>query len=346
MKKKSIWALVVMLAAILLCATCSAEKPLPRVRFFMTEYVGHVGLTTNVLVDCLNPGNAAGKGEVFELRSGNRVLATAEWNDLSRRLTFRLQVDETMLGGHDLTIWYKGRQVSENGAYAAFSDLSVPRITRLEPSEPAIALTIVCGGGNSMMLDDILAVLDKYDVKCTFFFNGLYLEANVEDARRIVAAGHEIGSHGYQHVHMTQMRDFTVMRNVITRMNRITEELLGVRPRLFRAPYSDTNEYVTALARAEGMEDVMWNIDSQDWKEEHRGKPNAIYIRVTDWHLVNGSVIQFHLDGNHTAEVLDRAIPYYQDVCGYRVVTVGELMALSGRELPPLPENEQPEQAQ
>ena len=128
------------------------------------------------------------------------------------------------------------------------------------------------------------------------------------------------------------------MRNELTRMNRRCEELLGVRPRLYRPPFSETDTTVTTLCRAEGMEEILWNIDSRDWSADYAGKPEQLVSRVTDKSLVSGSVIQFHLDGYHTAEVLDQVIPYYLNECGYQVVTVGELMELSGRELPPLPD--------
>ncbi len=68
------------------------------------------------------------------------------------------------------------------------------------------------------------------------------------------------------------------------------------------------------------------------------GFPRGILWRVTSDLVVSGSVIQFHVNGHFTADVLDQAIPIWQEKFGYRVVTVSELMQLSGRELPPLPE--------
>ena len=75
-------------------------------------------------------------------------------------------------------------------------------------------------------------------------------------------------------------------------------------------------------------------------------KPQQIVKRVTGKDAVSGSVIQFHLNGYGTPDVLDQVIPYYQQECGYQVVTVSELLALSGRELPPLPDIEQTEEVE
>lgn len=316
-----------------------AEPETPRVEFYIRDYIGHIGRETTVVLICRTPGRVPKDMNAFELRNQRgEVLATATWRDLRNRLTIRFTVPESALGANELSLWWNGVDVTAEHAYAAFSDLNVPRVTQLEPEIPAIALTIVCGGGNGQDVDEILAVLDRHGVKCTFFLGGGWLESHVEEAGRIVAAGHEIGSHGYQHVHMPQMDSYRGMRNVITRMNDRCEALLGVRPRLFRAPYSDTNQKVTALVRAEGMEEIQWNIDSQDWKDANRRRPASIVQRVTGTSVVSGSVIQFHLNGYNTAQVLDEVIPIYQQNCGYQVVTVGELLRLSGRDLPSLPD--------
>ncbi len=326
------------------CACAQESVTLPEVEFYGSFHIGHLERESSVAVQCNNPAAVSQDNNVFELRNQDGVvLATREWKSPAYRLVFNFYPPEEALGANDLSVWWNGYCVTEETAYLAVSDLSVKRVTQLEPEVPAISLTIVCGGGGEKRVDEILAVLDKYGVKCTFFLCGGWLENHVEEARRLVEAGHEIGSHGYDHVDMTKMTDYRAMRKVITEMNTRCEELLGVRPRLFRAPYSYTNQYVTALARAEGMEDIKWNIDSCDWSDDYKDRPRAIISRVTGKDLVSGSVIQFHLDGHHTVEVLDEVIPYYLNECGYQVVTVGELMELSGHPLPPLPDEEQAE---
>lgn len=325
----------VLLTLLMLPLTALAEEP-PAVTFYITDYIGHVGRETSVVVQCRTPGRVPKEQCTFELRNQHgAVLAVKEWKNPASRLTIRFTVPESALGRNELSLWWNGMDVTAEHAYAAYSDLSVKRVTRLEPVTPAVSLTIVCGGGNAQDVEDILAVLERHQVKCTFFLGGGWLESHVEEARRIAQAGHEIGSHGYQHVHMPDMSSYRGMRSVITKMNDRCEELLGIRPRLFRAPYSDTDQKVTALVRAEGMEEIQWSVDSLDWSDKYKRRPQQIVSRVTGENAVSGAVIQFHLNGYNTAAVLDEIIPLYQER-GFAVVTVGELMALSGRELPPL----------
>lgn len=334
---------IVLLAMLLLfpfaAPDASAETKTPQVAFHISEYIGHVGRETYVVLECWSPDFITKNMNTFQLRNQRgEVLATAQWHNPASRLTIRFTVPESALGANELSVWWNGVDVTAEHAYAAYSDLSVPRVTQLTPQIPAIALTIVCGGGTPQDVDEILAVLDRHGAKCTFFLSGGWLENHVEAAQRIVAAGHEIGSHGYQHIHMPQMNNYRRMRELIVRMNTRCEELLGVRPRLFRAPFSDTNQMITALARAEGMEEIQWNIDSRDWNAVYRELPSEIVRSVTGVKAVSGSVIQFHLDGYNTAQVLDEIIPIYRQRYGYQVVTEGELLELSGWVLPPLPE--------
>ena len=328
-----------LVAALCLLLTAGlADSPLPRLAFHDAVYIGHLGRQCTIAVSCRAPQLIAPGKDTFELRDHRgTVLARAQWHDPNGLMTFRVTVTEAMLGGHRLSVWRDGVQLTAEESFAAFSDLSVPRVTQLEPEVPAVALTIVCGG-KSDQVEAVLAVLEKHGVKATFFMNGRFLEASTQDALRIRDLGHEIGSHGYYHSHMPAMTSYPQMRSMITRVNTCFEELLGVYPRLFRAPFSDTNEKVTALCRAEGQEDVMWNIDSRDWMEMYGKDPEELLRRVTGPEAVSGSVIQFHVNGYNTPAVLDAAIACYVQDRGYRVVTVGELMALSGRELPPMPD--------
>lgn len=328
--------LCVLLMLLALPAIAPAEAP-PAVAFYITDYIGHLGRETSVVLQCRTPRRVPADQRTFELRNQHgTVLAVREWKDPAARLTIRFTVPESALGHNELSLWWNGVDVTAEHARAAYSDLSVPRVTQLAPSSPAVALTIVCGGGNAQDVTEILSVLDRHRVKCTFFLGGGWLESHVEEARRIVAAGHEIGSHGYQHVRMTGMSSYRSMRSVITRMNERCETLLGVRPRLFRAPYSDTDQKVTALVRAEGMEEIQWSVDSLDWSDKYKRRPRQILSRVTGDRVSSGAVLQFHLNGWNTAQILDEMIPIYQQQRGWQVVPVGELMRLSGRSLPPI----------
>lgn len=340
--KRAAALLLSVLLFVLLCPSLAEEATVaPIVAFTSDFYIGYLDQELKITVTCKNKNSATNPPEKYlELRNQRgEVVERAFWRNLNRSLTFEVYVTEDMLGGNSLSVWYDGVQVSQSDAYAAFSDKNLPRVKQLEPSEPAVAPMIICSGANERQLTAMLDTLDKYNVKATFFITGDFLRRTPELVQRIVDAGHEIGSHGNNLIDMTQVSYDRARRN-LRDLNALCEEVLGVRPRLFCGHLGATNSYVTAIARAEGMEDCLFAVDACDWSEVYQGKLNQMIYRVTGDRVKSGALIQFHINGYQSAEVLDAGLNNWINERGYRVVTVSELMALSGRELPPLPEEE------
>jgi polysaccharide deacetylase family protein (PEP-CTERM system associated) len=84
-------------------------------------------------------------------------------------------------------------------------------------------------------VDRILAMLDQYGVRATFFTLGWIAERHPALVRRIVAGGHEVASHGYSHRRVTDQSpaDF---RGDIDRAKKILEDTSGAEVKGYRAP--------------------------------------------------------------------------------------------------------------
>ena len=310
--------------------------PLPHVRFSSSAYIGYVGKSLAVTVSCSN-GSSVVSGKHFQLRDQTgRLYAEADWKNTGGKLTFRIDVTSDMEGARFFSVWWNGFRVTEIGTgYAAITDLSRKVIKQVNTEEPYIAITIDCCYYDANT-DKILDVLDKYGIKCTFFMTGYYIRTFPESAKKILARGHEIGNHTTNHRKMTQWsnvsQQLSQMHTPVVEM----EELMGIRVRLYRPPYGDHNDKLTAMVRSDGMEVIMWTIDSHDWDDEYKNKPDKVIER--DKRGVGpGYIILHHLGGYHTAEILDVVIPYYMNELGLQPVTITELMALEGRTVPDLP---------
>ena len=82
--------------------------------------------------------------------------------------------------------------------------------------------------------DRVLALFADHDVKATFFMLGWVAERYPELVRRIVAAGHELASHGYSHVRVTQQNPHEFREDVV-RTKHLLEDLSGLEIRGYRA---------------------------------------------------------------------------------------------------------------
>jgi len=73
-------------------------------------------------------------------------------------------------------------------------------ISHIDTTEKVVALTF--DDGPTKNVSAILTLLEDYDAKATFFLIGKDLEENLEEGKKIVNAGHQIGNHTYSHKRM------------------------------------------------------------------------------------------------------------------------------------------------
>lgn len=190
-------------------------------------------------------------------------------------------------------------------------------------SEKVIALTIDDGsdGGN---YSRILSILQKHNVKATFFLTGQGAEAHPQMIRNTVAQGHEIGNHSYNHPDFTKITA-DQMRTQLSRTETIVRNIFGrsTKP-YFRAPYGATNSTVLRTVGDAGYTYTFhWSIDTLDWTGN---SATDIYNRVVN-NLHPGAIVLMHTGAgaSGTPSALDRMIPAIK-ARGYRFVTLSQLL--------------------
>jgi len=83
----------------------------------------------------------------------------------------------------------------------------------------------------------ILELFGRYRVHATFFVLGSVAERFPEVCRAIIAKGHEIASHGYQHLSVASFNEESFEQDLRLTSN-IIGEVSGKRPRGYRAPFA------------------------------------------------------------------------------------------------------------
>jgi len=93
----------------------------------------------------------------------------------------------------------------------------------------------------------ILELLDRHDVRATFFVLGWVADRHPQLVREIHDAGHEIGSHGYWH-RLAYHQAVDEFRADVTRSRDVLADLIGEPIRAYRAPsFSITKQSLWAL---------------------------------------------------------------------------------------------------
>lgn len=106
--------------------------------------------------------------------------------------------------------------------------------------------------GPKTAVPKILSVLEKHEVRATFFIPAWVAQNYPDTVRRIVAAGHEIAAHGVKHippVRLTQEQEADAFRESI----RVLQAFTGKRPVGYRAPAWAFSDVTLELAASEGF---------------------------------------------------------------------------------------------
>ena len=193
---------------------------------------------------------------------------------------------------------------------------------RVENMDMKIALTFD-DGPHPYYTDRILEILEKYNVKATFFFVGQNIENYPEAAERVYAAGHEIGNHTYTH-HRDRAMERGELISELEKCDDAIYEIDEYRTRLFRPPEGAFDDDVEMAAKSMDYSIILWSIDTRDW--EHQ-RPETILGNVLT-NIKSGDIILMHdyIGRNSpTPEALDMIIPALIER-GYKFVTVSELV--------------------
>ncbi|MEP0813778.1 MAG: polysaccharide deacetylase family protein [bacterium] len=172
--------------------------------------------------------------------------------------------------------------------------------------------------------EQILDVLLKHKARATFFVNGGRVKAFPDQARKMVAAGHEIGNHSYSHPRMTSL-SAAGLASEISDTQRIVKETCGVTPVFFRPPFGDFDARVNKAIRDAGLISLLWSIDTLDWQLP--GVDKIVSRALGGLH--NGAVILMHGTNAQTPAALDIILSSLEKN-GYVTVTASEWFRLAG----------------
>lgn len=167
----------------------------------------------------------------------------------------------------------------------------------------------------------ILDLLAQARVPATFFVVGEFARQQPALLRRVAADGHAIGNHTLRHRHPWTLSAGAARAEVRDGADAIAQ-IVGQRPRFYRAPHGRDRRCMTDEAASLGAIRVGWDVSAIDWGP--LGSAGRIAARLHS--AGDGDVILMH-DGrnrhNRPDELL-RVLPAF-------------LRELPGRNLQPLP---------
>ena len=117
-------------------------------------------------------------------------------------------------------------------------------------------------GPGKLLTPLLLEILEKNNVKATFFLLGSKIEKNELIIKKMNSLGHEIGCHGYAHLNALKNNPFVAIRDISMGVSELSK--INVKCRLFRPPYGKINIFTMAYILCENLKFCWWSHDSGD----------------------------------------------------------------------------------
>ncbi len=184
---------------------------------------------------------------------------------------------------------------------AAIASNAEKQATSGEVAKEVVYLTF--DGGPGPRTPEFLEALESWDAKATFFVTGSYTEKDPAMLKRIVASGHAIANHSWDHPDMTTIGDVGV-RYQLQRTQFIVKEVTSIDMTCWRPPFGATNKDVQDIADANGLtnekwiKDGRWDVDTIDWREGY----DFVLKRLQT--IEGGDVVLMHSGNNPDEEDL------------------------------------------
>lgn len=143
----------------------------------------------------------------------------------------------------------------------------------------------------------VLDLLDKYNIKATFFLVGDNVRKHPEEFKMILERGHKVGNHTFNHISGLKYLSYNYLANT----NK-ADEL--IKSKLFRPPHGwmRWGQYMVLSHR---YTVVMWDLVTRDYSKRLNGRQ---VLDIVKKYVRNGSIITFH-DSIKSEKNLKYALP-------------------------------------
>jgi peptidoglycan/xylan/chitin deacetylase (PgdA/CDA1 family) len=199
-------------------------------------------------------------------------------------------------------------------------------------------------GPNPRITPKLLDLLDRHNVRATFFLIGKFARECPGIVRETAARGHVLANHTYSHPNLFWLGALK-MEDELRFCNEALSSVTGAAPKWFRPPFGFRNPWVVPGAEKLGLRTVMWTRIPGDWQgqpgdwliprmasiAEHARQHAAASASGSPSARDTGDILCLH-DGGHrelnadrtpTLEALEHWLPRWRDL-GLEFVTIEE----------------------
>ncbi len=178
-------------------------------------------------------------------------------------------------------------------------------------------------GPSTKYTPKVLDMLDKYQVRATFFMVGNRIGRAKDIVKRMYEAGHELGYHSWAHEFFFNMNQSQIEADYQKFCDALTDAC-GQKPTVYRSPGGN----ITDLAlRTLPMPHILWSVDTRDWESRNAEKVKQAVLKG----LKDGAIILVHdIHGTTYYGVLAALEEIQKKDMDVEFLTVTELLSRDG----------------
>jgi peptidoglycan/xylan/chitin deacetylase (PgdA/CDA1 family) len=173
--------------------------------------------------------------------------------------------------------------------------------------QPLIALTFDDGPGATT--PQLLEILERHQVKATFFLTQSRAERFPQQVEAIRQAGHQIEAHGVWHWPAPLLSPW-----------REWIQISRSPGKFYRPPWGLHSPFTRLLTRWAGKQIALWDTESKDWLP----LPAQQIVERMLYYTRPGSILLWHDGPQRTLEALESLLPQFREL-GYQMVRLDQL---------------------
>lgn len=253
-----------------------------------------------LLTACSNdPGNAASENTETTEETSSETESAAEQKEKEEKAKEEEQAKEEA----------KAKEEAEKEALLKPDYRVNPETSVVEPiaDANAEAVLITIDDAPDKHAVEMAETLKQLEVPAIFFVNGHFLDTDEEkeNLKKIHEMGFAIGNHTYSHTNLKTISDEEQREEIIS-LSETVEQIIGEKPKFFRAPNGSNTDFSKELVKEEGMVLMNWTY-GYDWEPQYQDADALTDIMVNSEYLNKGGNLLMH-DREWTAKALPEII--------------------------------------
>lgn len=221
--------------------------------------------------------------------------------------------------------FHKSKQHARMPSAIALATLEKYNAYYIGKDEKSIYLTFDEGGSEKTYIKEIANLLNRYEIRATFFLTRNYILKEADFIRELVAHGHIVGNHTHNHLNMTELaKEDTVQKfsEEITEVEKAYMQVSGKEMvKVFRFPKGEASERTMKMVQDLGYRTFFWSHAYYDYGETL--SYDSAYMSMMNYHH-NGAIYLMHPNNKGNYDALEDFIQEMLDL-GYTFKTVDQI---------------------